>query len=364
MSYRSFLSTRPSTNRSSNSNGRGYRSFKLALRDAFMGPYGSQSPDMFDESNPAGISAGEGFQNELLRGIRNLWRGATGSGLTDRDIQMNQMNMKNVEDTAAAQVSGYLKAGVNPALMYGSGGQQTAPNSSATGSGSFSDLMQVLMLPAQIKLMNAQAKNTDANTQKQISETEQIKQVMQFYPRLTEHTIAEITSRTGLNLTNISKVEADIAIAEFEKIIKGNEAKYSDEFYRLRNRVEEATELNQKASALDAYMKALWTEYETQYTKTHNGARPSSSSLLALADAVMSWLGVDGSEVGGAVTTVVERVVSEIGADGDYSGSLANAAGRSLAGDPWKIKGKTLVEHGKSLWSRGKRALTGRGLIR
>ena len=290
-------------------------------------------------------------------GIENLWKGFTGSGLTKRDIELNQMNMQNVEDTAAAQVAGYQKAGINPALMYGAGGQQTAPSSSAVGTGSLSDLMQVLMLPAQIKLMNAQAKNTDANTQKQISETEQIKQVMQFYPRLTEHTIAEITSRTGLNLTNISKEEANIAILDFEKIIKSNEAKYSDEFYRLRNRVEEATELNQKASALDAYMKALWIEYETNYTKEHNGARPSSSSLLALADAIMSWIGVDGSEVGGVITQKVTEVVTEIAGEEPKNGSTMQDIGRGLAGEPWKIKGKTLVEHGKSLWHRAKQGL-------
>lgn len=298
------------------------------------------------------------------KGLTNLWKGATGSGVTDRDIELNQMNMQNVEDTAAAQVAGYQKAGVNPALMYGNGASNSAPQSSSTGTGSLSDLMQVLMLPAQIKLMNAQAKNTDANTQKQISETEQIKQIMQFYPRLTEHTIAEITSRTGLNLTNISKEEANIAILEFEKIIKGNEAKYSDEFYKLRNRVEEATELNQKASALQSYMQALWTEYETQYTKEHNGARPSSSSLLALADAIMAWLGTDGAEVGGTISKTVTETVTKIAGEAPENGNTMQTIGRGLAGKPWTIRGKTPVEWGKRLWNRGKKFLHNNDLSR
>lgn len=286
------------------------------------------------------------------KGLTNLWKGATGSGLTDRDIELNNMNMQNVEDTAEAQTKGYIKAGINPALMYGNGGQQTAPQSSSTGTGSLSDLMQVLMLPAQIKLMNAQAKNTDANTEKQISETEQIKQIMQFYPRLTEHTIAEITSRTGINLSNISKTDAEVAILEFEKIIKSNESKYSDEFYRLRNKVQESTELNQKASALQSYMQALWTEYETQYTKQHDGARPSSSSLLALADAVMSWLGTSGDELGSGLNKVVTETVTEIAGEAPKNGDTMQKIGRGLAGEPWKIKGKTLAEHGKRLYHK------------
>lgn len=299
--------------------------------------------------------------------VENFVKQATGSGLTDRDIAMNQMNMQNVEDTAAAQVAGYQKAGVNPALMYGSGGQQTAPSASSTGSGSLSDLAQIAQLvtiPAQLKMMDAQIRNTDANTQKQISETDQIKQVMQFYPRLTENTIGEIASRTGVNLQNISESEARVEVLAFEKIIKSNEAKYSDQFYKLRNAVEEATELSQKASALHSYMQALWTEYETQYTKQHDGARPSSSSLLALADAVMSWLGTSGDEVGGAITKVVTETVTEIAGKEPENGSTMQDIGRGLAGKPWKIKGKTLAQHGKRLVGRLKKFVHNNDLSR
>ena len=98
-------------------------------------------------------------------GIENLWKGATGSGLTERDKQLNAMNMQNVEDTAAAQVAGYQKAGINPALMYGAGGQQTAPQTSSSGVGNFSDLMsltQLLTLPKQLNMMDAQTKNIEA----------------------------------------------------------------------------------------------------------------------------------------------------------------------------------------------------------
>lgn len=332
------------------------RSFKLAIRDAFFGSSGVEPPLITEDGFSSDNDVGAGLYDEFVNGIRNWWRGTTGSGLTERDKQLNDMNMQNVEDTAAAQTRGYLKAGINPALMYGSGGQQTAPQSSAVGTGSLSDLMQALMIPSQIKLMNAQAKNTEANTQKQISETEQIKQVMQFYPRLTEHTIAEITSRTGLNLTNISKSEAEIAIAEFEKIIKSNEAKYSDEYFRLRNRVEEASELNQKASALDAYMKALWTEYETDYTKKHDGARPSSSSLLALADAIMSWLDIDPNDTGSKLVSTVTQAVSDITHDDVESPAFTPFFREDV--EPWRIKGKTIVEHGKSLWNRFKKGFS------
>lgn len=98
-----------------------------------------------------------GFLGSIRDGISNWWKGFTGSGVTQRDIELNQMSMQNVEDQASAEVAGYKKAGVNPALMF-SGGANTAPQASSSGvSGNMSELLQALMIPMQMKLMGAQA---------------------------------------------------------------------------------------------------------------------------------------------------------------------------------------------------------------
>lgn len=105
-------------------------------------------------------------------GLSNWWKGFTGSGLTQRDIDLNAMNMQNVEDQATAQVTGFSKAGVNPALMYGSG-LGSAPTASSSGSvGNMSELLQALMLPAQLRALNAQTDNVRADTEKKRVETE------------------------------------------------------------------------------------------------------------------------------------------------------------------------------------------------
>lgn len=102
------------------------------------------------------------FLGDIVSGIRNWWKGFTGSGATDRDIELNQMSMQNVEDQAAAEVAGYKKAGVNPALMF-SGGANTAPSSSSSGNvGNMSELLQALMIPMQMRLMSAQVGKTKA----------------------------------------------------------------------------------------------------------------------------------------------------------------------------------------------------------
>lgn len=298
-------------------------------------------------------------------GLENFWKGVTGTGLTQRDIAMNEMNMQNVEDTAAAQVAGYQKAGVNPALMYGSGASNSAPQASDTGmSGNMSELMQLIMLPMQMKMLNAQAKNIDANTQKQISETDQIKQVMQFYPRLTEHQIAEIVSRQGLNISNMNKADAETAILQFEKIIKSAEADESSAYYKARREYEEAKSVEAKAAAAAHAAQAAWTTYQKEFTEQHNGAMPSSSSILALVEAISSWLGVSPEGATSEVSDAVTRAVASVTGEKPKNGNTMQSLGRHAAGEPWRIKGKTLVEHGKSAWNRFKKFMNNNSLSR
>lgn len=98
-----------------------------------------------------------GFLGSIRSGISNWWKGFTGSGVTQRDVELNQLSMQNVEDEASRQVEGYKKAGINPALMM-SGGASTAPQASSSGvSGNMSELLQVLLIPAQLKMMKAQS---------------------------------------------------------------------------------------------------------------------------------------------------------------------------------------------------------------
>ena len=285
----------------------------------------------------------------IAEGIENLWKGTTGSGLTKRDIELNQMNMQNVEDTAAAQVAGYQKAGINPALMYGAGGQQSAPQTASTGTGSLSDLMQVLMLPSQLKMIQAQTRNIEANSQKTLADTEQVKLALKYYPSLTEKTIAEISSRIDLNAQNISESEAREQVAKFEAILKETESKYADVYFDLRNQGEAAKRDAALESAAESAARAAWTEFETEWTREHNGARPSSSSLLALIEALSSWLGVDDQQQG-IVTRAVQKVVKN------------PPKPEPFYNDPdsfEKNKSKPLPR----LFMRARRAIRGRGLV-
>lgn len=328
--------------RMENNNEDGVFDKSLAAMDEAYGNLDSSSASAFSDFSDKVKSGWDNFTS----GIRNWWKGFTGSGLTDRDIALNQMNMQNIEDTAAKQVAGYQKAGVNTALMYGAGGQQSAPQSSATGgSGSLSDLMAAIMLPKQMKMMDAQTRNINAQSEKTLADTEQVKLAIQYYPSLTEKTIAEIVSRTDLNIQNLSVAKVQEEIAAFEKIIKKSESEYADQFYALRNEYQAAQRDSALESAAESAARAAWTEFETQWTKEHNGARPSSSSLLALIEALSSMFGVSGEHQQGIISRAVTKVV----------GNPVSTAQRE--------QNKVYARKIRRKYYEARRQLTGRGLI-
>lgn len=279
----------------------------------FVKNYGGQD---FSDGQMTFSHTGETGFDKFANGLDNLWKGITGSGVTQRDVEMNQMNMQNVEDTAAAQVKGYEKAGVNPALMYSGGASNSAPTaSSSPTTGSMSELMQAIMMPMQMKMMNAQIGNVKANTSKTLAESEQIKQIMDWYPRLSQANLDKLVSSYGLDIANINKAEAETAIAEIEKLIKSAEAENAPALYKARAALEEAKTDEAKAAAASHLANAAWTTYEKNYTESHNGARPSSSSILALVDAITALTGLSADSVGAKkiTSTIIEDLKNPVG---------------------------------------------------
>lgn len=281
--------------------------------------------------------------------LENFVKQATGSGLTDRDIAMNQMNMQNVEDTAAAQVAGYQKAGVNPALMYGSSGQQTAPSASSTGSGSLSDLAQIAQLvtiPAQLKMLEAQTKNVDANTEKTIADTEHVKQIIEWYPNLSEASVAEVWTKAGLNLQNIDESEAKEQLARAEKVIKDAEGKFAEQMQEAKLNLTNAQTQEAKDNAAAAAARAAFDQFELDYAKENN-ARLSSSSVLAIISALTSWLGV--SPTSQEAQTIVKTITDDV----KHPTNMYKKGAQQL--QKYGLDDRSIINKGKSLWNRFER---------
>lgn len=106
-------------------------------------------------------SLGDGSQAESLY---NSW---TQAGPTGRDLWQAKR-----EDTGYQRATADMQAaGLNPALMYGSG--QAAPSTPASSGQamSLSDMLELSTLPARLENLQASTKNTEAATEKTKSET-------------------------------------------------------------------------------------------------------------------------------------------------------------------------------------------------
>lgn len=145
--------------------------------------------------------------NQNQRLMEQQIRGQKEMGKFNIEQQMELWNRTN----AAAQMQHYKKAGLNPALMYGTsgaGGSTAAATGSVTAgtadprAGGIHTGMNIMM-PAQLELLRAQARNLDADTAKKSGvETD-----------LGRTTIEQLKAQT-------SNIKVQTAIAEIDKTIK------------------------------------------------------------------------------------------------------------------------------------------------
>lgn len=223
-------------------------------------------------------------------------------------------------------VSDMQKAGVNPAMAMNNGvtsaGSGASANSvSPMGSGlSMSDMMQAVLLPLTRRKMIADIKNTDAQTERERTETElsaarkeNMDLINQYYPATQEATIDELAASIGVKVAEVDKIQLENALTKVKTSIAESEARYADRMNAAKVAYEEAKTDESKASAAASYARAAMESFELEYAKKY-GARLSSSSMLALGTAICSMLGIDptdGSSTTGKVLKDVGTILTE-----------------------------------------------------
>lgn len=246
----------------------------------------------FDSSLASGPSAYDkmvsaSFPKTGWQNVGNKW---FGKGLTAAEIMNNQFSREEAEkarnfsasmsNTAyQRQVADMQAAGVNPALMYGSGasGASTPSSSAASPVGfssglGFQEALSALMLPMQLAQAAANVANTKANTEniKVGTEGQKIDNAFQqssFDARLRSielknsvdaHRIEEIDAHRNEMLENIKKIAADTDVAFWEGTLKQASAAQIVALLPYQKLLLEAQTDGQKATALAQTMHAMY----------------------------------------------------------------------------------------------------------
>lgn len=151
--------------------------------------------------------------NALMKPLESLWNKYTDSGATGRDVAVNNMQLQNLVDSPQKTVEGYQKAGLNPALMYGSAPSPASTPVSGTSSTGFSDLLAALSLPMQLKQMQANINHINADTDNIELDNQFLSKTMDARSRspelannLTEEQTKQIRDNRSLIVENIKKV--------------------------------------------------------------------------------------------------------------------------------------------------------------
>lgn len=277
-------------------------SFFHNLGELVLGPIGNVYR-MYKYINGASVEDAEKGVDAL---IKNGWK-AFGAklGMTtspQEDIQY-QRQLDFERDKYGLNVEGMRAAGVNPALMYGGGSMPSSQSMPTQSAGNLSDLLSMVMLPQQLKLINAQAndlnsgarlKDAQTDTQYTVAELNRISAA--WMPQLKEaelgnllETTRNIMSDTNMKVSQTDKITSEAAA---QKVI--NQYLDRKQRYELDRLYSEIGNLDADTRAKKA--RAFYDEVVGNFA-SDNGFLMSSNDTLMLATYIASLFGLSKDDV-------------------------------------------------------------------
>lgn len=214
------------------------------------------------------------------------------------------------------------QSGINPAMVYGGGnlvptatngaqGQPSAPGSSALNP--FDIMMTMARMSRELSLLDAQKENIESQTKKNDAESEKIgvdteytKLQMKYYPDVTEKQIEKFDSEIGVNQQTKENLVSEKSLTDAKKVFQEFENKYADEYFGLRNALEDATTKRELSrEKLNNIQSALYG-IEKKYMEDYN-MKMGTSEAYSICMAILNAFGVSGEVLG--------DVLSQLGQD-------------------------------------------------
>lgn len=265
-----------------------------------------------------------GFDN-VFSSLVNKYSGA---GPTGAEIYQNEFNANEAQKTRNWQttmsntqyqrgVEDAKAAGINPALLYGSGQPSPTPSGATASAAGYSpgglgELMQLMMLPAQIQNIKAQTEATKAGAaltrQKTLTE-EQVTRIQTitagFQYELTSTEIEKLVAEIG-NIT----ADSDLKVSQKDLVDSQSDAQWITNKYLGRKYEAEIQKLIAEKDKINADEKlAAAQEFFTMVQASYadaNGFLMSSNDMLLVATYLCDLIGVSKSDVKSVISQARE----------------------------------------------------------
>lgn len=312
--------------------------------------------------------------NSLGSSILAKW---FGFGLTDAEKATNAMNMaeaqrarewdKQLADTQYQRgVADMQKAGLNPALMFGSGQPAPSPSSPAasavtpsSGGVGFQDMISLLTLPMQLSQMSANVAATRASAQNIVADTQSKSldnawkertldtrvRAAELQNNLTETDIKFINdqrSQIKQNIENLkaqAKTEAERAfLVAAQKGLADAQANQIAALLPYQQLLAAAQTTNQQAAACASFMNAMYQKHmldkgmiEATIDTMYQHAAAARTSAAAAAKQADTAARVSDSQI--AANNAAARVSNSAAGLNEFKGSVFHGTSFSEEGD-------------------------------
>lgn len=286
----------------------------------------------------------------------------TGAGMTQAQVQQNEYTASREDTMYQRGVADMQAAGLNPAMMYSNGGSSypSSPSASPSSAGlSFSDLIAMIQLPAQLGLIGAETDKVVADTAKTNQETEGASLDNQFKSSTLEARAEGVRLSNSLRTSQIAQIDKQL------DEISANIHKLEEEAATEESR-RELNFANSLLSRVNAQTAIELLPYTQALQEAQTDAQRNYAALMAVQTLYQKHLISDGyldaviSQMKASATSVeasaaVDKIKSDIrtgkfGNDGSFIGKLGSSAlsGVVLALDELKGLFSVGIHFGKS----------------
>lgn len=235
---------------------------------------------------PSLASGGASLLNTGLQ----MWSQAQNNKLLVEEAQKNRDFQERMSSTAYQRgVADMKAAGLNPGMMYSGAAMQASSPAGSQASGmqpllkgmEVTNAINNMYTRKQAQLVDAQIEKTHAETSNILADTEQIKMVTSWYPKLSQGQLDQIFSTIGLQSSQEDLNKAHKITADLE----------NEWIPRLRA----AQGLNLDSQTAVNQINRFLLDWEYKYRQEY-GVRPGDSAIADTCAFICTQLGISSKD--------------------------------------------------------------------